>query len=55
VTDQSGGGAVFAVNIIPHTWGVTTFGALAVGQQVNIEIDVLARYLARMRDAIAAN
>ena len=55
VTDQSGGGAVFAVNIIPHTWGVTTFGALAVGQQVNIEIDVLARYLARMRDAMAAN
>ncbi len=55
VRDQSGGGATFAVNIIPHTWGVTTFGALIVGQQVNIEIDVLARYLGRMREALAAN
>lgn len=47
VTD-TGGGAHFAVNIIPHTQAVTTLGALAQGQAVNIEIDVLARYLARM-------
>jgi riboflavin synthase len=46
-------GAEFAVNIIPHTWEVTTFGDLVVGQAVNIEIDVLARYLARMRDVMS--
>lgn len=41
----------FAVNIIPHTWVVTTLGALATGAPVNVEIDMFARYLARMRDA----
>ena len=44
--------AHFSVNIIPHTWAVTTLGELAPGQQVNIEIDVLARYLARMRERL---
>ncbi|THD36183.1 MAG: riboflavin synthase [Sphingomonas sp.] len=43
------GGTTFAVNLIPHTQAVTTLGALAVGQAVNIEIDVLARYLQRMQ------
>ena len=38
----------FSVNLIPHTQAVTTLGALAQGQAVNIEIDVLARYLQRM-------
>ncbi|MEH3157693.1 MAG: riboflavin synthase [Sphingomonas taxi] len=38
----------FAVNLIPHTQAVTTLGTLASGQAVNIEIDVLARYLQRM-------
>jgi riboflavin synthase len=38
----------FAVNIIPHTQGATTLGVLAPGRSVNIEIDVLARYLQRM-------
>jgi riboflavin synthase len=42
-------GARFTVNIIPHTAEVTTFSALAAGQAINIEIDVLARYLGRMR------
>lgn len=37
-----------SVNLIPHTQAVTTLGALAQGQMVNIEIDVLARYLQRM-------
>ncbi|MEG3124981.1 riboflavin synthase [Sphingomonas sp. GB1N7] len=37
------------VNIIPHTAAVTTIGALSVGDPINIEIDVLARYLGRMR------
>ncbi|MCW2363384.1 MULTISPECIES: riboflavin synthase [Sphingobium] len=43
-------GSTFGLNIIPHTWSVTTFGQLAPGQPVNLEIDVLARYLARMKD-----
>ncbi|WP_294313502.1 riboflavin synthase [uncultured Sphingomonas sp.] len=38
----------FSVNLIPHTQAVTTLGGLAQGQMVNIEIDVLARYLQRM-------
>ena len=44
----------FSVNIIPHTWAVTTLGGLSAGRPVNIEIDVLARYLKRMRDLSAA-
>ena len=45
-------GTDFTVNLIPHTQAVTTLGALEVGQPVNIEIDVLARYLSRMRSFI---
>ena len=41
---------VFGVNLIPHTWDVTTLGRLAPGAKVNLEIDVLARYLARWRE-----
>jgi riboflavin synthase len=41
-------GTHFAVNVIPHTQAVTTLGALEQGQAINIEIDVLARYLQRM-------
>ncbi|MEZ0242633.1 MAG: riboflavin synthase [Sphingomonas sp.] len=41
-------GVEFHLNIIPHTAQVTTFGTLAEGQAVNLEIDVLARYLQRM-------
>ena len=41
-------GVTIGVNIIPHTAAVTTFGALAAGSAINIEIDVLARYLQRM-------
>ena len=48
VADQADGSTHFAINIIPHTQSVTTLGVLAPGQSVNIEIDVLARYLQRM-------
>ena len=48
VADQPDGSTHFAINLIPHTQAVTTLGTLAPGQQVNIEIDVLARYLHRM-------
>jgi len=37
----------FDVNIIPHTWQVTTLGKLGVGSKVNLEIDLIARYVAR--------
>jgi riboflavin synthase len=48
VADRQDGATQFAVNIIPHTAEMTTLGALQPGQRVNIEIDVLARYLGRM-------
>lgn len=41
-------GAVFGINIIPHTQSVTTFGTLVPGSRVNMEIDMLARYVARL-------
>jgi riboflavin synthase len=41
-------GASFGVNIIPHTREVTTLGRLTVGARVNLEVDQLARYLARL-------
>ena len=40
----------FAINLIPHTAANTTLGALATGDRVNIEIDVLARYLKRLEE-----
>lgn len=49
VTDQADGTTHFALNIIPHTAEVTTLGALQQGDTVNLEIDVLARYLRRMQ------
>jgi len=47
--------ARFTVNLIPHTQAVTTLGTLAAGQAVNIEIDVLARYLMRMEQVRGRN
>jgi len=41
----------FSVLIIPHTLAVTTFGALRAGDDVNLEIDTMARYAARLMDA----
>ncbi len=43
-------GETFGVNIIPHTAAVTSFGFLKVGDRVNIEIDTVARYVARLAD-----
>ena len=43
-------GNVFGVNIIPHTQAVTTWGTMVPGQRVNIEIDMLARYVARLTE-----
>jgi riboflavin synthase len=41
-------GARFGVNLIPHTLTVTTLGALQAGSRVNVEVDLLARYLERL-------
>jgi len=43
--DQSG----FGINFIPHTKSVTTWGDIAVGDAVNLEIDTIARYVARLQ------
>lgn len=43
-------GQVFGLNIIPHTWEATTLGGLTAGDGVNLEIDMLARYLARWQE-----
>lgn len=48
VRDRPDGTCDFALNIIPHTAEMTTLGKLAEGDNVNLEIDVLARYLMRM-------
>ncbi|MDR6128552.1 riboflavin synthase [Sphingomonas sp. SORGH_AS802] len=47
-TEDGADGTVFGINVIPHTQAVTTIGTLTPGARVNIEIDVLARYLQRM-------
>jgi len=43
-------GREFGVNIIPHTQTVTTWGDSAVGDAINLEIDTLARYVARLQE-----
>ena len=53
VRDAEDGSTHFAVNIIPHTAQHTTLGELKAGQQLNVEVDVLARYLNRMLAARA--
>lgn len=50
--DDTATGCTFGLNIIPHTAEVTTFRTLQTGQAVNLEIDVLARYLGRMKDVL---
>ena len=49
VTDESDGTAHFTLDIIPHTQEMTTLNEAAAGRPVNLEIDILARYLARMQ------
>ncbi len=44
-------GDVFGINFIPHTKTVTTWGDVSVGDRVNLEIDTLARYVARLAEA----
>ena len=48
VTVNDVGQQEFEVNLIPHTLAVTTLGELAVGDGVNIEVDLMARYAERL-------
>lgn len=48
VRDAEDGRTHFSVNIIPHTAACTTLGDIAAGRQLNVEVDVLARYIDRM-------
>ena len=43
-------GTDFGINFIPHTQQATTWGTVAEGDAVNLEIDTMARYVARLRD-----
>ncbi len=43
-------GATFGVNIIPHTKQVTTWGTVTAGDHANLEVDTMARYVARLRE-----
>ena len=54
VTDDPDGTCRFTLNLIPHTGEVTTLGGLVEGDTINLEIDVLARYLKRMESLRAA-
>ena len=47
-------GATFGVNLIPHTKTVTTWGLRKTGDKVNLEIDTLARYVARLAESTAS-
>ena len=49
LTGRPDGCAHFTLNIIPHTQAMTTLDEAAAGRPVNLEIDILARYLARMQ------
>ena len=44
-------GSRFHVNLVPHTLAATTLKALTAGARVNLEVDLVARYLARLHDA----
>ncbi len=44
----------FGINLIPHTMEVTTWGQRQVGDAINFEVDLLARYVARMQDVMSA-
>jgi riboflavin synthase len=51
LTVNSVDGKEFSVLLIPHTLGVTTWGARRVGDEVNLEVDLMARYAARLAEA----
>jgi riboflavin synthase len=54
VVDRGAGATQFGVNIIPHTQSVTTLGGLRPGDRVNMEVDLMARYVARLNETPAS-
>lgn len=44
-------GALFGIDVVPHTRAVTTLGDIAVGRSLNLEVDLIARYLERLLEA----
>jgi riboflavin synthase len=54
LTVNSVDGAYFSVNIVPHTLQETTLGSTEVGSEVNLEVDLLARYMERLMKGEAA-
>ena len=50
VESTSDGGMIFSVNLIPHTAARTSFDSVALARRVNIEIDILARYIGRLME-----
>jgi riboflavin synthase len=55
LTVNEAAGDVFSVLIIPHTLKVTTLGSLAVGDKLNLEVDLMARYAARLMETAAGD
>jgi riboflavin synthase len=51
LTVNAVGAARFEVNVIPHLRAVTTLGSLSVGGKVNLEVDMIARYVKRLTKA----
>jgi riboflavin synthase len=51
LTVNEASGERFGVNLIPHTQSVTTLGALGSGDAVNLEVDIIARYVERLQGA----
>ena len=52
LTVNEGSGATFGINLIPHTQAVTTWGRARSGDHINLEIDTLARYVARLQETL---
>jgi len=53
LTTNTVDGVRFTVNLIPHTLAVTSLSQLAVGATVNLEVDLIARYVERLRQPFA--
>ena len=54
VSATSDGGVIFSVNLIPHTAAQTTFDRVEIARKLNIEIDILARYIGRLMELRAS-
>ncbi|HYJ31201.1 MAG TPA: riboflavin synthase, partial [Allosphingosinicella sp.] len=53
VEEGADGGVIFSINLIPHTAAQTSFESVEPGRKLNIEIDILARYIGRLMEVRA--